>query len=69
MESLSGDIEKKLKNFGLGEIPNDSPSSSEDVESSDDDTAKASRSRGKHRKKLKSGKTAKITHRQTILCV
>ena len=63
MESLSVDVEKKLKHFGLGEIPNDSLSSSEDVESSDEDTAKASKSRGKQHKKLKSGKTAKITSR------
>ena len=41
MDSLSGDVEKKLKHFGLGEICHDSRSSLEDVESSEDDTPKA----------------------------
>ena len=52
MESLFHDVEK-LKHFSLGEIPNNSLSSSDDVESSDDDTIKASKSRGKQRKKVR----------------
>ena len=53
MESFSPDVEKKLKHFGLSEIPNDSLSSSDDVESSDHDTIRASKSRGKQRKKVR----------------
>lgn len=65
MKSLSRDVEKKLKHFGLGEIPHDhdSLSSLEDEESSDNDTVKASKSQGKQLNKLKSGKMAKITSR------
>lgn len=61
---MSQDVEEKLKRIGLGDVPNESHSSSEeDGSSSDDAHGRASKSRGKPRKKLKSGKTAKITSR------
>ena len=46
MDLLSGDVENKLKHFGLSEIRNNSHSSSEDVESNKDDTPKALKSQG-----------------------
>ena len=64
IDSVSQDVEEKLKRIGLGDVPNESHSSSEeDGSSSDDAHGRASKSRGKPRKKLKSGKTAKITSR------
>ena len=62
MDSLSQGVEEMLKRIGLGDVTNESHSScEEDGSSSNDPNSRASKSRGKPRKKLKSGKMAKIT--------
>ena len=64
MESLTQEVDKKMKHFGLADSSDEGQSTSTvDSFSSDDERSKDAKARGKRRKKLKSGKTAKITTR------
>ena len=62
MESLSRDMETKMQHFGLGDATDENRSNLDvDGCSNNDENGKACKSQGKQRKKLKSGKAAKIT--------
>ena len=62
MESLTQEVDKKMKHCGLADSSDEGQSTSAvDSFSSNDERSKDAKARGKQRKKLKSGKMAKIT--------
>ena len=63
MPSLTEKVDKKLSAFGLKDDDQASSSGDDDEDSEDEDSEAIKKQRGKHAKRVKSGKTGKITSR------